>query len=210
MKNTTRYRIIEILELFAGSVLPIIFWLSVIFGFDAPYFAVLTIISAVIHEIGHGIAISALSEKAGKLRGHSTGFRIKENSLISYPREIAVMLAGPLSNILIFLLTLPFGNAFFGYARALGFINLATGLSNLLPLEGYDGYGALLTLLKSRGAQRHIQRLEEISFVFSILLTFVSLHIIDKFGEGYWIFGLFFFATLSKIIKFGKYDIFRE
>ena len=114
MKKITRYRIIEILQLFAGSVLPIIFWLSVIFGFDAPYFAILTIISALIHELGHGWAIAVLSDTGGGIRGHSTGFRIKTRSMLSYSREIAILLAGPFVNILIFLLTLPFGNALFG------------------------------------------------------------------------------------------------
>ena len=210
MKNSTRYRIIEVCELFSGSVLPIIFWVSLIFGFDAPYLAILTIISAVLHEIGHGIAIMLVGAKGSNIRGHSTGFRIKEGDLLSYSDEIAILLADPCINLLLFLATLPFGDAMLGYVRVLGFINLATGLSNLLPFEGYDGYGALCMLFRSRGATHLIRRLEIFSFILSILITFASLHLIDVFGEGYWIFGLFFFTMLSKLINFGKYDIFRE
>lgn len=210
MKKITRYRIIEVLQLLAGSVLPIIFWVSVIFGFDAPYFAILTIISAVIHELGHGLAISVLSDTGGGIRGHSTGFRIRTESMLSYPREIAILLAGPCINILIFLLTIPFGEALSGYLKVLGYINLATGASNLLPLEGYDGYGALCAFYRARGSERRIKLLEHVSFTLSVCLTFCSLHLIDKFGEGYWIFGLFFFTVLSKLAIFGKYDIFGE
>lgn len=210
MKNSTRSRIIEISELLAGSILPIIFWISVIFGFDTPDVAILTIISAVIHESGHCIAILFFSKSTPSLRGHSTGFRIRQEKLLSYSQEIGILLAGPCMNLLIFLITLPFVNALHGYVRILGYINLATGISNLLPLEGYDGYGAISMLLKNRGAGGLIKFLESFSFILSVTLTFISLHLIDIFGEGYWIFGLFFFTAISKLIKMGKYDIFEE
>lgn len=210
MKNSTRYRIIEILELFTGSILPIIFWVSVIFGFDAPYIAILTILSALLHETGHYSMILHFTEKFSKLRGHATGFRIKESELLSYPKEIAVILAGPFANIIAFILTLPFRNTLSGYIRLFGYINLATGISNLLPLEGYDGYGALTTLFRMIGNTSLNKKLETFSFVFSVIATFISLHLIDLFGEGYWIFGLFFFTVLSKLINFEKYDIFEE
>lgn len=209
MKDSTRYRIIEIAELLASSILPIIFWVSLIFGFDTPYIAILTLISAVMHEIGHWLVIRLLSRSA-RLRGHTTGFRIKEDGMLTYKGEIAVMIGGPLMNIAIFLATLPFRGVMSGYLRILGYVNLATGISNLMPLEGYDGYGAICMLLRSRGAEHLIVWLEICSFVLSILVTFAALHLIDMLGEGYWIFGLFFFTVISKLIKFGKYDILRE
>ena len=210
MNTGTKKRIIEFLELLAGSVLPIIFWISVIFGFDAPYVAMLTIISAVIHELGHYTAIAYFTGRNARLRGHSSGFRIKRSEALSYGKEISILLAGPMINILLFLLTIPFGNAMIGYAKIFGYINLATGLSNLLPFEGYDGYGALCEGLKYCGKEGYIHHLETLSFVLGVGVTFISLHLIDKFSEGYWIFGLFFFTTLSKLVKFGKYDIFEQ
>ena len=210
MKNLTRYRIIELMELLSGSILPIIFWLSLIFGFDSPYIAILTVISAVLHEIGHSVAISLLSDGGVAIKGHPTGFRIKRSGMMTYKGEIAVLLAGPTVNLGIFILTLPFGNLLFGYVRIFGYINLATGVSNLLPFEGYDGYGALVMLFRSKGKEHLTRRLEMLSFILSILVTFAALHLIDVFGEGYWIFGLFFFTVLSKLANFGKYDIFRE
>ena len=142
MKIGTKKQIIEIMELLAYSILPMIFWVSIIFGFDAPYVAVLTIISAVIHELGHYAAIAYFTKESAKVRPHASGFRIKRSSQLSYGKEIAILLAGPIANLVLFFLSIPLGNSFEGYARIFGYINLATGLSNLLPFEGYDGYGA--------------------------------------------------------------------
>lgn len=206
MKSITRYRIIEIAELLYGSVLPIVFWVSLIFGFDTPYIAVLTLISAAVHEFGHGIAISLFAKGGASIRGHASGFRIKEGQMLPYAHEIAILLCGPLANILLFLITLPFAEAMSGYVRILGYVNLATGISNLLPFEGYDGYGALCTVFSSRGNEHLIKRLEVCSFLLSILITFAALHLIDTLGEGYWIFGLFFFTVLSKLANLAKYD----
>ncbi len=202
-----RYRIIEILELISGSVLPIIFWVSIIFGFDTPCVAIITIAAAILHELGHYFALICTSGN-GELRGHSSGFRIKQRNNLSYSKQILVLLAGPLSNILVFLICLPLWNKFDGYVKLFGFINLATGISNLLPLEGYDGYSALREILRSFARDDLNYWLEMFSFTLNICLTFVSLYLIDRFSEGYWIFGLFFVAVLSKLANFGKYDIF--
>ena len=210
MNNSTRYRIIEVMELLSGSILPIIFWLSLIFGFDAPYVAILTIISAVVHELGHCTAIYLATGIGGRVKGHSSGFRIKRNEALSYREEIIILLAGPLVNLGLFAILMPFAGALGGYIGAFAIINLATGISNLLPLEGYDGYGAICEALRSLGRPELIKRLESFSFVLSTGITFISLYLIERFGEGYWIFGLFFFAVLSKLVSFGKYDIFGE
>ena len=207
---TTKRRLIELLELLSGSVLPIIFWASLIFGFDTPYVAVLTIISAILHEIGHYAAISLLTADGCSVKGHASGFRIRKSKPIGYAGGIAILLAGPAVNILLFLISLPFNNFLFGYFRIFGLINLATGISNLLPFEGYDGYGILREIFLSIDHPEYISKLETLSFIFGTGITFVSLYLIDRLDAGYWIFGLFFFATMTKLINFGKYDIFGE
>ena len=210
MKKVTRYRLIEFFELIANSVLPIIFWVSVIFGFDAPYVAILTIIAALVHEAGHLAAIRIFSGKNARLRAHASGFRINQGKATSYLAEAAVVLSGPCVNILIYLLSLLFANALDGYVKILGYINLATGVSNLLPIEGYDGYRAICVLLTKSNRSDWIRLLDVFSFSVCVLISFASLHLIDKLGEGYWIFGLFFFTMLSKLSFLVKYDIFGE
>lgn len=210
MKNFTRYRIIEILRLFSDSILPIIFWVSLILGFDAPYIAVLTIISALVHEAGHFAAIRICTGKAASIKGHSSGFRIKCSEVLPYQKVIFILLAGPLANLALFAVTFPFRNALNGYLKVLSVVNLATGISNLMPLEGYDGYGAIKEALVFIGHTDYVKRLEALSFILSTLLTFGALYLIERFGEGYWIFGLCFVMMLSKLVSFGKYDIFEE
>ena len=68
-------------------VLPIFFWLFLIFGFDEPSMALWTIIAAVIHESGHIIYIISKKKLRLNIRGVLSGFRIKTNSLLSYKEE---------------------------------------------------------------------------------------------------------------------------
>lgn len=210
MKNFTRYRIIEIFRLFSDSILPMIFWVSLILGFDTPYVAILTIISAVVHEAGHCAAIRISTGKSASVKGHSSGFRIKRTESLPYQKVIFILLAGPMANVILYIITLPFGNALDGYLRVLGIVNLATGISNLMPLEGYDGYGAIKEALIFTGRSDAVKKLEISSFILNTILTFVALYLIERFGEGYWIFGLCFVMMLSKLVSFGKYDIFGE
>ena len=210
MKNYTRYRTIEIFRLLSESILPIIFWLSLIFGFDTPYVAILTVISALLHELGHCVAVYVLTGRRGKIRGHSTGFRLRHGERLSYKSEIAILLAGPLVNVVLFLVLLLFGNAMSGYIRIFALVNLATGLSNLMPFEGYDGYGAICEALHSSGHGDFVKHLEALSFILSVGVTFIALYLIERVGEGYWLFGRFFFTVLSKLVNLGKYDIFGE
>ena len=78
-----------------------------------------------------------------------------------------------------------------------------TMLSNLLPIEGYDGYRAVSSAaaLLELDPTRTERTLSSLSFFFSVLVTFLSLYLILKIGEGYWIFGVFFTLTLSALAK---------
>ena len=129
---------------------------------------------------------------------------------MSYGEEMMLYLSGPLANLAFSLFLLPFLAISEQFVKEFCIINTFTMLSNLLPVEGYDGYGALVMLFRSKGKEHLTRRLEILSFILSILVTFAALHLIEVFGEGYWIFGLFFFTVLSKLANFGKYDIFEQ
>ena len=195
------------LALFLSKILPLLFWMLLMLGFDSACIAVLTLLSAIIHECGHLIAISS-TQKPGLLKAHISGFRIKVSDM-SYKEELIVAAAGPLINIGVWgILAFFHKNAAYGnYLCTFGVINLLTALSNLLPIEGYDGYkilsclGALL--LDDASACEKI--LFGISFVFSSIMCFLSLYLILKLGEGYWLFIVFFSLTLSAIAKRKKH-----
>lgn len=198
---------------FLQKTLPILFWVLIIFGFDTTYVAILTISAAIIHEIGHIIAIVFLCKKEKTLCGDISGFRIKTENL-SYKEEIIVSLAGPSINLItaILFLLLPFPQGFKEYAYTFAILNFMTMASNLLPIENYDGYNALLAAfsLMFKECTRGERILQNLSFLFSAILCFFSLYLMLKIGEGYWIFALFFSLTLSRIIKQQKTYNLRE
>lgn len=210
MKQNINFSILRVLKILSESVLPLFFWVFLIFGFDVPYIAILTIIAAVIHEVGHLVAITFISQNTEVPRGHLSGFRIKQGNSISYQKSCIILAMGPAANLILFILTLPFRNCLNGYMGIFCIINLATAISNLLPVEGYDGYGIASQILLSKNHTDAIKQLERISFIFSVCATFFSLYLLDKFGSGYWIFGIFFAITVSKLMKSEKYDIFKE
>jgi Zn-dependent protease len=207
MKNSFLHSALEFARTLSESILPLIFWIFLIFGFDVPYIAILTIITAIIHEIGHIAAISYLSGRYVMPNGRMFGFRIKRTESLSYKDECAVLAAGPLANILIFMLTLPFSSLLDGYVCIFGLINLATAISNLIPVEGYDGYGILKQILSAKNMIGGIRTLDRVSFVFSVLATFLSLYLIDKADSGYWIFAVFFVMMISKLGKYERYGV---
>lgn len=185
-----------------SSLLPALFWLTLIFSFDEPLIAVTTLIAAFIHECGHFFAFLLRNRSSRGFYSALSGLRIKMSE-VSYGDEFLIYLCGPLSNIisaLLSLLLLP-GD----YASLLAAVNLATAFSNLMPAEGYDGYGMLRCLIKHRGmTYRSYSILEWISFFTSMLFVLLSLYLMNKIGEGYWIFFLFFISLLKKAAKMLK------
>ncbi|MBQ7326006.1 MAG: hypothetical protein IJW93_00830 [Clostridia bacterium] len=196
IKNGLLFKAIKMLE----GVLPAFFWAFLIFGFEEPYMALLSIIAAIIHEGGHIFSIM-LRRGRPMLRGVISGFRIRSGGVVTYREELLTYLAGPLANLVAFivlsLLSLLFGE----WAAMAAVINLITALSNLLPIEGYDGYGMLRTYLQMRecGAWA-LHLVKKISSALIFILCIFSLYLIDRMGGGYWIFAVFF-VSMIKCIK---------
>ena len=183
--------------------LPTLFWLLLLFGFDTPYFAMCTLISAALHELGHIIAFFLLDIGSISPRGHVTGFRIFPSRALSYREDAAVSLGGPLANLIFslffWLLSIPFGE----YFSTLALFGIMTMLSNLAPIEGYDGYRIILALSAEKFpyAERYLRA---VSFFITAVLLFLSLYLIDKLGTGYWIYAVFSIGALSFISKSQK------
>ena len=141
------------------QILPTVFWLAVIWGFDKPYVACLTLLSALLHEIGHLIAINHYSKKYSLPHGRLFGFKITKGAMLAYGEEAIVYAAGPLANFTAALFTIPLLSLWGEYACLLFYINLCTAISNLLPCEGYDGYGiARAVRLSYKSSLRSRQR----------------------------------------------------
>ncbi len=182
------------------EVLPAFFWAFLIFGFEDPCMAVLSITAAFIHEGGHILSIFLRRGRA-YMRGVLSGFRIRAEGVVSYKDELITYLAGPLTNIAAFVVFSLLSPALGEWAAMASVINLVTGLSNLLPIEGYDGYGILRALLRSRESGEGILAIiRRISSGLVFFFCIFSLYLIDRIGGGYWIFAVFF-TSMIKCIK---------
>ena len=204
---TVRKILLKLLIRLANEILPMIFWILVLFGFDKPYVAVLTILAAVLHEIGHFIPIYFLKCDTGTPIGHFSGFRIKEKRLTSYKEEILILASGPLANLLTFLLLLPFISRLV-YLRMFAYVNLATAISNLLPIKNYDGYSIGVELSRMYSKEGVTNFLDSLSFLISGTFAFTALYLMYYHDTGYWIFGLFTASMLSEISQRLKKSVF--
>lgn len=198
--------IVNFLRYMSYTFLPCVFWLLVVFGFDEPYIAILTLIAAAIHESGHFIAIRAVSGKGARLGGAINGLRIRCPDGISHLGRIAILSAGIAFNLASAVILYLLGRIWGDYFTDFSYVNLATAVSNLLPEESYDGYGIVRELLEHK--ERSVIPLVRISFLFTVALTFLSLFFIGRYGSGYWIFFLFFSSLFQKISKMEKHSIF--
>lgn len=194
-KSRTVIRIINKLI----NILPAFFWTFLIFGFEEPTVAIISISAAIIHEIGHILCILAQRGRLN-LRSVVSGFRITKEGSITYEQEILSYVSGPLANVILFLLLSLAAPLLGEWAFNAAIINLATAVSNLLPIEGYDGYGILRALLQKREADLWVLRLiKRISSGLIFTLAVFSLYLIDRLGGGYWIFAVFFFSMIKSI-----------
>lgn len=196
------------------KILPLAFWVMLIFGFNSPYVSVLTILSAVLHEIGHILFSFALSSGKTSLPAPDIyGFKIKAESL-SYKEELVSALGGPAANIIIAAVCYLF--AFFGirgeYIQIFAIINLMTAITNLMPIEEYDGYRILSSALAFfiKDYSTTVRILYCVSFSFSVVMCFLSLYLILQLGDGYWVFIVFFSIVIQHITKRQKYAFFEK
>ena len=178
--------------------LPSLFCLLLIYGFDSPCVAGLTVIAALIHECGHGVCLMLQKNNGGKLSGHLTGFRISKKQTASYLSDAIVYAAGPLANFAASALALVFIRAETDYVVLFSIINLSTATSNLLPIKGYDGYDIVRSLLCLTDKWNDIQPFMDIVSLISItFILILSLYIMARIGDGYWTAGLFILSLIK-------------
>ena len=192
----------KFLENLSDKVLPTLFWLCIMLAFDSLSVSILTLISALVHEWGHILFASLVKRGDISLpRATLLGLKIDTGRLLSYKEEVMTALGGPLINLVIFVLTLPF----FGgseYIFTFGIINLFTALTNLLPIRGYDGERIIRSLLSEKFSPAAAEGVTGVlTLICSGLLSVISLLLIMLVGEGYWIFGFFFSVLLSEVLK---------
>ena len=148
---------------------------------------ILILIFAFIHEIGHLVCGLALGMKPRKLEikpyGVSISFKIVPkdynnkilNGNLLELKKIIVALAGPITNLIIILITLNLNNLNVFYGLQIVYSNLLLFIFNLLPIYPLDGgrilKGVLHIILGKRKSEIYTNY---ISFSLLIILTLIS------------------------------------
>ena len=188
---------------FISSCLSVLFWFLLVFAFDTPLIALITLISVAIHEFGHEVCLYLQTGKLRTVRGVLNGFKLSCSDVahFSYKQEALLYASGPLANIFIAILY-PAYASLGSYGEYLAFINLTTAVSNLILIKGYDGYGILYAALRSfTPLQTALRICGTVSAVFTVTLCITSLYLIDRLGEGYWIFFVFLVSLISSMAQ---------
>jgi stage IV sporulation protein FB len=116
------------------------FWLLLLWFAQANGFSLLaTVVSAAaLHELGHYLVLRACGIRVRGLRLNVFGAEMKiESGGVSYGRELAAVLAGPIANLLCALMLLTMGR------DTLAGAHLVLCAFNLLPVRPLDGGRAL-------------------------------------------------------------------
>ena len=180
--------------------LPSLFWLLLIYGFDSPCIAGLTVISAIIHECGHCAYLLLRKDEKSRLVGNLSGFRISRTNTVSYVDDALLYASGPMANFAASIFALCFAMTKNNYIFLFAIINLATAFSNLLPIKGYDGYGIMRSLLCLNDKWDKLQSIFEcISLLFVAFILFLSLYVMARIGDGYWTTGLFLLSLIKEV-----------
>ncbi len=189
--------ILRFCEFMCGS-LSMLFWVLLIFGFEEGYVAIATLLSALIHEMGHIVFLHFSRNSRASLRAVESGFRIKSANMLDYKSQRWLYLSGSMANILTASFCLILSLVFGGFFVFFSIINLATAFSNLLPIEGYDGYGAIKTYVEEKEFPcSFLRALSTLSTSLVFILTVLSLYLMDRLDGGYWIFAIFSFTMIK-------------
>lgn len=149
----------------------------------------------IIHEMAHLLSAKFLGLSISHIIIYPFGvnLRLKNSMLYSVSDEVILYLSGPLSNVIMALLVLPFysNNCFF---NDFYFKNIAYFIINMLPLAPLDGGMIIKKLLNYKfGFDKGNRIMRFLSFIFIILGVYgiVKLLYINEFNISICIFMVF-------------------
>ena len=166
--------------------------------------AILSLISAVLHESGHIFLMYMFSSPPEKLTLGFFGMRIeKRENTLSFLQEAWVAFAGPCVNLLI---------CFFSFIiyqfceeeimLRLAFINLLLGAFNLKPIEPLDGARIIKNTLSIFFNEQCIEKILNIFlYIFLSLLFMICLVVTSFYGFNFTLLIFCVYISLCVILK---------
>ena len=158
------------------------------------YLSLAALAAAFIHELAHIAVARAVGVELSRLRLDIFGASLMmSGELSSYKKEAAVAIAGPLSNLLLFALLLPFSSEENEYLSLFMGASLFLGLLNLLPIKDLDGGRVLFCALASFFSLDTAQAIIRVlSFLTIFSLWSLSVYLILRLGAS---LSLFIFSS---------------
>ncbi len=168
MKKNERDRAIRVQADFGFFLL-----LSLALLFDRSGLAVGCICAALLHELGHLLAMAVCGVSVTAVCLCPLGVRIERAAAPSLHRELFVNLSGPMLNLLLALVLYCAGK--FSFSA----VNCALGLFELCPLPSLDGGQALFCLMQRhfclRTAQKFCTVVQEVTLLVVLALGVLRL-----------------------------------
>lgn len=152
--------------------------------FDKSYTAVFALLAAILHELAHLCCFIYFGQIPKKVELNALGMRIprEEGTKLSLKQEGIVALAGPVTNVILALITVTFTNV--EWASRATAVNLSLAVFNLLPIFELDGGRAIYYLLCNRVEEKTASRVVTILSTISLFLLYLCGFIV-LFRTGY-------------------------
>ena len=169
----------------------------------ADEYTYISLLAALIHELGHLFAAKIFKIKLTELKIDFLGARLMvSKNIISYSKEIALCAFGPIFNFLSAIIVYVTSNNFqadYPRIRFFIFASVALGVLNLMPIKSFDGgritEAALCFVLSPSSAKKAV---EVLSFITVFLLWCLSVYFLLIYSSSLslFVFSISLFFTL--------------
>lgn len=157
---------------------------SIILFVDTTGIMLFGFLSAFLHELGHIFCMAKMGKTIDKISLSPCGVLIITSGVSNYKSDLYIALAGPLVNLCLFALAVPFF-LILKHQALLYFIasNFGLFLFNILPMQGLDGMDVIRSLLLKKHSFLKTDLIcKIISFLF-LLVCFVMSVIFVCFNK---------------------------
>lgn len=120
------------------------------------------ILAIIIHEFSHLLVMCFLRVKPKEIYLTMGTINIKNNHILTIGEEICVLLVGPLSNLILYLIFSCFNTNFAN-------INLILFIFNMLCIEGLDGGSIIKVILNNFFSSSLVKRIMLIIKIFNVI-----------------------------------------
>ncbi len=177
-------------------------FISFVISLNAPSNVIMTIISSMLHEIGHLAIMLILKNKPEKIRFELTGINIIRNQdkKISSKKEVLIALGGPLMNLFIVTICCIILSTYDNDSILIfSGINLILMIFNLLPIKKLDGGLALYHSLSKKFDLNFTYLILKVTSIIFILIIFVwgiYIFIVSRYNISLIIIAIFLVISL--------------